>query len=72
MQYDFFTRTFEPVEEDKDSGKEEPEVKQAEEGEAIPAEEEAEGDVEEGGVRARRDEEPKEVGCSSFFPFFVI
>ena len=31
MQYDFFTRTFEPVEEDKDSGKEETEVKQPEE-----------------------------------------
>ena len=72
MQYDFFTRTFEPVEEDKDSGKEETEVKQPEgEGEAIPAGE-TEGDVEEGGVKARREEEQKEVGCLGFFSQLLI
>ena len=66
MQYDFFTRTFEPVEDDKESEKDITEIKppEGEEGEPSPAgaeEGRAEGDVEEGRVRARREEDLKEV-----------
>jgi len=72
MQFDFFTRIFEPVEEDRKSEKDETEVKgtEREEGAESPTQEgREEGDVEEGRVQAQREEEPAEV-CHRSLPYF--
>ena len=72
MQFDFFTRIFEPVEEDRKSEKDETEVKvtEREEGAESPTQEgREEGDVEEAGVPPQREEEPTEV-CHCSLPYY--